>query len=1441
MALIVKYRFNNTLNDLFPTFNEGFRYSYEDVIKGKTTIRSITSDSSPTKMQFGQDDDNSPTDKSLSLLEIIDLDVESLTTCSNMFRQCQNVKSINMTNFNTYEATSMSYMFSNCISLVRLNLSNLNVSKVTNMSYMFSNCSELMQLDISNFNTISVNNVTNMFYNCSKLKRISMHKTLYPFINDVISQLPTRSADSRGRMIAIGVTDFAQVNDASSKYWDVRDYYTIKYTFDKSRYDNMFPSFNSGFTNYAYEDVTNGNMVTRTLQIYGQPTRIQFGQNYNTSNDSATSKTLSLTKVEDFDVDSLTTLHSMFRRCSNATNIDMEYFATEKATSMDEVFNGCSKLVQYDASNWNTSKMTSAYNVFRDCGALIQVNTNNWNLSKIKEINGLFEGDYKLRQVEANNWDTSNITKMHRMFFNCQNLIQVDVSSFDTSKVQTLNHMFYNCYNLTQLDLSSWDVSSVTNMSYMFNGCSILNTIGNVGKWNTGKVTTTNHMFYGCKKITEVDMSGWNTSKITDMGYMFDGCAELSFLGNIDSLDLSAVTSMGHLFTNCKALTKLDLNNWKTPKVSNMDFIFQDCSNLAELRVDNWDTSMLTTLSNAFERCSSLTYLNLNNWDMKKVQNISWIFNACSKLSKIDINEWDTSNIRYISGLFYGCSSLTELNLNDWDVSNVESFTQTFENCTKLSHVEVSKWNLKSARNMQNMFKGCTSLLRFDANDWDLSMVNNVYGMFKECYNLIEFNAQNWKLLSANSLNEFFSGCSKLSKANIGNWKFKTLTDLSFMFYNCESLAQLDVSNWEVPKLTNANGMFFYCKSLKELDLGNWNTPVLENSSNMFSDCTGLKTLDISNFDLSQTTSSASMFNVCSSLKDIGMIYCNKATIERVGTLASDISRNIWVKEVPASELEPIGNITYREYKEDKNKLYLTSPLLPNDKLLIKNDGIYHFHAMEMKTLDGSETWSWIEEKTINNTLLFQYTESTHKYGSQNIICDNFYCMFDGSLWDSEFEGCSGNITGNQIRIRIKADRLSVARIDGFVKWLRENPVTIIHELEYPYYEKISDNIYLDTHTEGTFLRTESDVNIKKLQTLGYTETVGIEPNEKYRVTFSCDKENELILINLGGTVINHTTRFENEIFITTPSTLGHSQLQIDGWNCRISNQCVTKGELRPDYFEGLISLGDDVDEIRVDFGSQSKTLKYYNPTTFLWEKIILREWDTIECHHNKYYYCKKTGEITLNGNEDWITYTGEKFDEYFVAYVNVGINSTTKGMSGIFKIDVDSIEEANAEPSERIVLNSSVGEIMVYISKTKLKEESLEGFREWLVTNPVKLIYQSLNEEIYECTDLDYLAKEADVLTCENGAIPHNGIEISLGWSMSMILDEPLKNNERIYWNNVDKRFEIEKNGSIKIPTIRSKEIDLPRLYQRKDTNLEITAGSISPNVIIEYKDISR
>ena len=91
-----------------------------------------------------------------------------------MFRDFNNVESIDLTGFDTSAVESMKIMFSGCGKLASLDLSGFKTSNVTEMGNMFYDCASLTSLDLSGFDTSQVGNMENMFTSCSSLKSLNV-------------------------------------------------------------------------------------------------------------------------------------------------------------------------------------------------------------------------------------------------------------------------------------------------------------------------------------------------------------------------------------------------------------------------------------------------------------------------------------------------------------------------------------------------------------------------------------------------------------------------------------------------------------------------------------------------------------------------------------------------------------------------------------------------------------------------------------------------------------------------------------------------------------------------------------------------------------------------------------------------------------------------------------------------------------------------------------------------------------------------------------------------------------------------------------------------------------------------------------------------------------------------------------------------------------------
>ncbi len=109
--------------------------------------------------------------RDLSSLDVSGFNTGKVTDMSGMFYECISLKLLDVAKFNTANVKSMSNMFDNCQNLASLNVTNFNTANVTNMQGMFSGCPALTTIYASDkFVTTNVETGSNMFFNCIKLK-----------------------------------------------------------------------------------------------------------------------------------------------------------------------------------------------------------------------------------------------------------------------------------------------------------------------------------------------------------------------------------------------------------------------------------------------------------------------------------------------------------------------------------------------------------------------------------------------------------------------------------------------------------------------------------------------------------------------------------------------------------------------------------------------------------------------------------------------------------------------------------------------------------------------------------------------------------------------------------------------------------------------------------------------------------------------------------------------------------------------------------------------------------------------------------------------------------------------------------------------------------------------------------------------------------------------
>ena len=545
--IIAKYKFDNILYDLIPEFNEGFEYTYEDILEGNVTTRTIYSNELPTLLRFGNSDTSGETgdsNKYNSLLEVLYLASSEITYAGLMFHRCANVSyicpfiltnknnslhgifsgchsltSLDVSNFDTSNVTDMSYAFYTN-NLIELDLSDWDTSNVTNMNHILYSCQNLKTLDISNWN---LNNVTNMgwFVNqCNNLNEIIMNDSDYNSVNKIISELPITTNDSKCNFCIGGVDDISKVNIRDG--WDIMNQYKIaEYKFNNS--SDLVPVFNEGFT-YTYEDVINNTTTTRTIYSGELPTKISFN-----------GATL-LLEVLYLDLSNIVDASYMFYGCTKLTNIiGIKDWDVRNITTMYMMFTSCTSLTELDLSNWEPSSLTTMYGMFYKCSKLTSIKLGKGDTPVLTSTEGMFNTCMELLSIDFGGLNTSNVDNMGGTFSDCRKLKTLDISHWDVSKVTNFGAIFRRCNSLLELDLHNWDLSSAGNITTMFESCSSLVTL-ELSDLVVSRVESLSGVFQDCRNLTTLNLNGWHLKENVSITNLFNKCDRLTFI-NLERSD----------------------------------------------------------------------------------------------------------------------------------------------------------------------------------------------------------------------------------------------------------------------------------------------------------------------------------------------------------------------------------------------------------------------------------------------------------------------------------------------------------------------------------------------------------------------------------------------------------------------------------------------------------------------------------------------------------------------------------------------------------------------------------------------------------------------------------------------------------------------------------------------------------------------------------------
>ncbi len=422
--------------------------------------------------------------ENLQSLDVSNFNTENVTDMSVMFRKCKNLQSLDVSNFNTAKVKNMDNMFTDCWRLQSLDLSNFNTENVTNMQFMFYWCNNLQSLNVSNFNTAKVENMKGMFYSCSKLP-------------------------------SLDVSSFNTEN--------VTDMYKMFY------YCRNMQSLD--LSNFNTENVTN------MEDMFGQCRELQ---------------SLDLSSFNTANVENMS---YMFEYCNKLNAIyASDKFTTSNVTSSNQMFYNCFSLsgdIAYDNKTYDKTYAKIIGGYFRDKAyenrPWVKYDKDNKTLifqCGYKRVIDNSNGEYELNTGDNEPGWKDKRSSTTKVVFD---------ESFKDVRPKTGYMWFYDFGYLTEIEnISYLNASEMTDMSYMFYRCEKLQSL-DLSSFNTEMVETMRAMFSDCPKLQSLDLSNFNTAKVTDMSYMFNNCSKLQSLIISKDFTTKSMKFDTYMFVNCPA------------------------------------------------------------------------------------------------------------------------------------------------------------------------------------------------------------------------------------------------------------------------------------------------------------------------------------------------------------------------------------------------------------------------------------------------------------------------------------------------------------------------------------------------------------------------------------------------------------------------------------------------------------------------------------------------------------------------------------------------------------------------------------------------------------------------------------------------------------------------------------------------------------------------
>lgn len=480
------------------------------------------------------------------------LDTSNATNMCAMFGSTLSLTTIDLRGFNTSNVIDMSWMFENNTNLTNIIFgSNFVTSAVQGtkdnegLAGMFSGCSNIKTLNLSNFDTSNVRTMFLMFSNCENLEKIYVSdKFVTTGLSDKLYSSGQSLFENCFKLKGEQGTAFSLGNDGAlyariDGGEDNPGYFSRESEYIVNLYSND-GTFSNGETVKTYTGANKINITLDEKPVKEESIFIGWTE----IKDSKKivyryGEKITFTRNADLYAIWLDKGNYMLKKGTEVYNIISNYRATTEHiifTYLDKVPENSTLLGNVDEHNLGNIKAyynettKTIYFATIISNSVVRFNEDSSNMFSYGDTQA--EAFEKLQTIKLDNKtkiDTQYVEDFSLMFkYNVsltQEGCQEFINNFDTSSAINMCAMF-EYLTFSTIDISHFNTRNVTDMSWLFHGSKYSNII--LGdNFDTTNVMNFKGMFQELSQIVTLDISTFKVKKGALIDYMFGLCPKL--------------------------------------------------------------------------------------------------------------------------------------------------------------------------------------------------------------------------------------------------------------------------------------------------------------------------------------------------------------------------------------------------------------------------------------------------------------------------------------------------------------------------------------------------------------------------------------------------------------------------------------------------------------------------------------------------------------------------------------------------------------------------------------------------------------------------------------------------------------------------------------------------------------------------------------------------